>query len=556
MPSDALTVLNVAILLFAVFFFTSTLASHALEAIVGLVNSRGRQLRRRLEVALGPEVAAEIYASPLIRSLAGDGEGKDAWRSPSYIEPAFFARAVAALYDGQGVETGGQAVFRSLREEADRDGSTAAFEARIVEWYEALNDRQSGTYTRWSTGRLFLIGLLLAAALDIDAVHIGGSLWGRPEVAENLVTRFEGAVPALRSGDAAAVPEAVRSELANAVAAAWPAIRAEAQPRAYGWQKGFSDLTAKERWGKALGWLLTALATSLGAQFWFRALSESLKLRAAGRRPRADVEAEAPGAGAPAGATVTAADVGRESLLTAASATAGVVHVSDGRSLPVGEPLGLLSSKYEVGGRGPGTVSSGVGDAGGVSYGSYQMTSEPGGGTVARFVGDAGFPWRDRFAGLTPGGGEFTARWKALAAEAPDAFFEAQHAFIKRTHYDPLVRKAAEEKGLDLALRSNALQNVVWSTAVQHGARTAVVGRAVDDVTRKTAVNGSGFDRELIRAVYAERGRRGADGALVYFRRNSAKVQAGVARRFVDEERDALRMLAGEARPRVEEEAA
>src|SRR5690606_14182281 len=39
--------------------------------------------------------------------------------------------------------------------------------------------------------------------------------------------------------------------------------------------------------------------------------------------------------------------------------------------------LGSLSSKYETGGRGPGTVSSGRGDAGGVSYGSYQMTSRP-----------------------------------------------------------------------------------------------------------------------------------------------------------------------------------
>jgi len=35
--------------------------------------------------------------------------------------------------------------------------------------------------------------------------------------------------------------------------------------------------------------------------------------------------------------------------------------------------LGDLSSKYETGGNGPTTVSSGKGDAGGVSYGSYQM---------------------------------------------------------------------------------------------------------------------------------------------------------------------------------------
>jgi LysM repeat protein len=37
--------------------------------------------------------------------------------------------------------------------------------------------------------------------------------------------------------------------------------------------------------------------------------------------------------------------------------------------------LGTLSAKYETGGRGPGTVSTGAGDRGGVSYGSYQMAS-------------------------------------------------------------------------------------------------------------------------------------------------------------------------------------
>jgi hypothetical protein len=50
-------------------------------------------------------------------------------------------------------------------------------------------------------------------------------------------------------------------------------------------------------------------------------------------------------------------------------------------------------------------------------------------------------------------------------------------------------------------------------------------------------------DCQLIVAVYAERGRRNADGNLAYFSKNSKAVQDGVARRFVDEGRDALRML-------------
>jgi LysM repeat protein len=202
-------------------------------------------------------------------------------------------------------------------------------------------------------------------------------------------------------------------------------------------------------------------------------------------------------------------------------------------------PLGSLSSKYETGGRGPGTVSTGQGDAGGVSYGSYQMTSLPGGGTVARFLASPDFLWRTRFVGLTPGTPEFSAEWRALAVDASAAFFEAQHGYIKRTHYDPLVRKIRLDDGLDVDLRSHALQDVIWSTAVQQGPNTPVVHRAI-------AALASGQeppDRELIIAIYAERGRRAPDGTLVYFSRNSSRVQESVARRFVNEQEDALAML-------------
>lgn len=545
MAFTLLNVLNVAILLFAIFFFASTLASHALEALVGLLNSRGRQLRRRLETALGPEVAREIYRSPVLRSLAADGRGDSRWRAPSYVEPGFFARAVAALVDDPGKAAAREELFRQLKDEAVREG--AAFEDKLVEWYKALADRQTGVYTRWSTFRLFLIGLALAAAVDIDVVHIGAALWRQPAVAEDLAARLERAAPALAAGASpAALPDDQRAGLVAAVGDAWPELRAAAAgaegPPAYGWQKPPSGLTSQEWGGKLLGWLLTALATSLGAQFWFRLLSESLKLRAAGRKPEASLDPapaeEAPPPPAPAAAP-------RPTALAA-----GFLPISaTAAPPPADEPLGILSSRYEVGDRGPGTVSSGAGDAGGASYGSYQMTSRPGGGTVAAFVADPAFPWRHRFVGLTPGSEGFTARWKALAAEAPAEFFRAQHAFVKRTHHDPLVARTAEEDRLDVRLRSNALQNVVWSTAVQHGPKTAVLRNAIAAAPRGPEA----ADADLIRAVYAERGRRGPDGALAYFRRNSEAVQAGVARRFVGEQRDALRMLADETPARVEE---
>jgi hypothetical protein len=204
------------------------------------------------------------------------------------------------------------------------------------------------------------------------------------------------------------------------------------------------------------------------------------------------------------------------------------------------EALGELSAKYETGGRGPGTVSTGSGDPGGVSYGSYQMATKM--GTVARFIAQAGFQWAKDFLGLTPGTAPFTACWKRIAVAETAAFQSAQHAFIKKTHYDLLAAKILNDDGLDVNKCSRAVQDVVWSTAVQHGGATPICHRAIANCTAKPA--DANFDEQLIRAIYAERGRKKPDGNLAYFSKSSPSVQVGVAKRFRNEEQDALAMLA------------
>jgi murein DD-endopeptidase MepM/ murein hydrolase activator NlpD len=206
------------------------------------------------------------------------------------------------------------------------------------------------------------------------------------------------------------------------------------------------------------------------------------------------------------------------------------------------DELGILSAKYETGGRGPGVVSSGVGDPGGVSYGSYQMASKT--GTAKRFVTQNDFPWLKDFSNLTPGTTDFSACWKRIAANDTDAFQKCQHQYIKRTHYDPLAAKILSENNVDVNTRSSALQNVVWSTAVQHGPATPIVGRACSTLSCKPA--DAQYDEQLIRAIYAERGRRKPDGNLAYFGKSSPSVQTGVANRFKSELQDALKMLAKE----------
>ncbi|MBX9244351.1 peptidoglycan-binding protein, partial [Actinotalea ferrariae] len=199
--------------------------------------------------------------------------------------------------------------------------------------------------------------------------------------------------------------------------------------------------------------------------------------------------------------------------------------------------LGSLSRRYESNGD-PGTVSTGRGDHGGVSYGMYQFSSTQ--GSAREFVEglrDTHPEHHAALAGLRPGTPEFGAAWRELAARDPDGFAAAQHDAVERTHYQPQLRATeARPPGLDFEERSPALRDVLWSTAVQHRGRTddiferALAGR---DVTALT-------DAEIIRSVYAERGR--GDGSA-YFPSSSAAVRAGVVNRFRQEERDALAML-------------
>lgn len=195
--------------------------------------------------------------------------------------------------------------------------------------------------------------------------------------------------------------------------------------------------------------------------------------------------------------------------------------------------LGSLSAWHESGGRGPGTVSSGKGDAGGVSYGIYQLSSRR--GRPEQFLMREGAPWREEFGSARSGTAAFSRIWTAIAAREPETFGMAQHDFVKRTHYDVQIAHILAKTGLNLDRRGKAVRDAVWSTAVQHGPASNIVVRAL--------AGGNPEDHSLLKAIYAERGRRGADGRLVHFAANSAAVQAGVARRFRVELRDALAML-------------
>jgi hypothetical protein len=206
--------------------------------------------------------------------------------------------------------------------------------------------------------------------------------------------------------------------------------------------------------------------------------------------------------------------------------------------------LGSLSEVYESGNRGPGTVSGGANDPGGVSYGVYQLSSRA--GTLSSFMRNEGARWASEFAGLTPGSRAFSDQWRAIANREPQAFRDAQHAFIERTHYQPAVDSVQNRTGLDLNTRHDAVRDAVWSVSVQHAGAATILRDAVARTDRQLARTDPGYDRALINNIYDRRTEYVLDVA-----RNNSRLTAGerqqlisiTQNRYPAERRDALSML-------------
>jgi hypothetical protein len=196
--------------------------------------------------------------------------------------------------------------------------------------------------------------------------------------------------------------------------------------------------------------------------------------------------------------------------------------------------LGTLSSKYESSGN-PGAISTGRGDIGGKSYGAYQLASNM--GSVNKFMDylKTANPdyYNKLYTAYTKGGigfgNNFDTAWKQIAQQDPEGFKKLQHDYIQTAYYDPAASKL-KAQGFDISKYSPALQNVLWSVAVQHG-----VGGAVNLFNR---INKTGSEADIINALYDER-----SNVDKYFGRSSDAVKKGVLNRFNQERQDALRML-------------
>lgn len=167
-----------------------------------------------------------------------------------------------------------------------------------------------------------------------------------------------------------------------------------------------------------------------------------------------------------------------------------------------------------------GMINSKTPDPGGVSYGSFQFTSQciddkgvKREGTVQDFMRSKEFePFKDKFKDKNKDGHPlkvnseaFKDAWRNM--DDPIGFEHAQYDYAMKRYHEPQMKKL-EKAGFDATGRSEAFDNAVTSASVQHGQNTSVV---VNGLKHKAEELNKPLnelsDREAITGIYEQRAR-------------------------------------------------
>lgn len=226
--------------------------------------------------------------------------------------------------------------------------------------------------------------------------------------------------------------------------------------------------------------------------------------------------------------------------------------MTTGRHGIEGWHLGQTSEKYESGGNGPGTINDYLrsNDFGGASYGTYQFASflpilmpngnyrsSKGPSPLQQYLNNSRF--KERFVGLTPATPEFDSMWKKVAAEnfnqdrTKDAFWVDQHFYIQNKYYNTCIANV-QRNGIDLSRFGVAVQDLIWSCAVQLGpANTKIF---TDPLRGKAQLS----DLEIVKLVTQYK----IDNVGKLFKSSSQGIRNSVVARWKKEEQDLLSLIA------------
>jgi len=331
-------VIEVGIGVSLLFLFVSLICTAIRELVEGWTKTRAmdveRGLREILDDKSGTELVKSFFSHPQIFALfAGaydpaklvDRNGRSQTKMPfsgrhnlpSYIPASNFAIALidivahgavspeASVYPPPtgglsvqqvraGVNTlGSSKVQRAVRTALDWSGGDIEnAKTHLEEWFNSSMDRVSGWYKRRTQIILFLLGLAAACTFNIDAVHVTKRLILDKSLRAAVIAQAE-KIGATSHDDVAKKDLSMLRSQFDAIGfpVGWPAPQgvhsAEARtslvfvtlPHGCSLLKPGDQLGLGASTSMFLGWIITALAVTLGAPFWFDVLSKFMTIR-------------------------------------------------------------------------------------------------------------------------------------------------------------------------------------------------------------------------------------------------------------------------------------
>jgi hypothetical protein len=147
------------------------------------------------------------------------------------------------------------------------------FRTAVERWFDRAMERVSGWYKRRVQLLLFVIGIVVAVAVNADAIRTADVLWKQDGSRSGLVAQLGTAEPEIDPTEALAKLDDLGFPL--------------------GWSDGKAPDDGGEWAHAVLGWILTGFAVTFGAPFWFDFLGKVSNLRAAGKKPESSLDKEA-----------------------------------------------------------------------------------------------------------------------------------------------------------------------------------------------------------------------------------------------------------------------
>ncbi len=304
------TILDIIIGMVFVFLLLSLVCSAVNELIEAVLRNRAKDLERGINELIGDPTAApqflnQFYNHGLINSLFKGSYPPASKRDlPSYIPSTTFALAVIDMVKnppapGFTLPPNLQAAVTVIARQAG--GDAAKLQAGLEEWFNHRMDRVAGWYKRRVQWILVTLGLIVAVALNADSIQIARLLSNDASLRQGLVASVQAeanqslnsAATSQASPTAQAAVKQIQDEVAGLGAVGLPIgwqqseVKAADKAPAAGWVERSAVFVGNLAEMHLLGWLLTAIAISMGAPFWFDLLNRFIAVRSA-LKPQAE----------------------------------------------------------------------------------------------------------------------------------------------------------------------------------------------------------------------------------------------------------------------------